>query len=69
MVAQKITDQMRRKWDKRIAFCIEHPKPLNDWETFFVDSLEHRRSDGKDLSFRQVQKLYQIFKKVEDAVG
>lgn len=63
---QRITPQMRRKWDKRIAYCLEHSEEMNEWEVSFINSLEVQRAAEKDLSFRQVQKLYQIYKKVEE---
>jgi len=69
VIKGRITPERRAKWDRQIHFLCEHSGYLNDWETGFVDSIELRRSEGKDLSIQQSFKLNEIFHRVEQKVG
>lgn len=60
---------MRRKWDNRIAFVKKYPELLSNWEDGFILSIEERRSEGRDLSPKEVSVLYDIFKKAEGKIG
>ena len=66
----KVTDQTRRKWIKRVAFCLKYQDILSDWELGFLESIINRLSDEKvDLSLKQSFKLGEIFKRVEGIIG
>lgn len=70
MITGKVTDQTRRKWAKRIAFCLKYQDILSDWELGFLESIINRLSDEKvDLSLKQSFKLGEIFKRVEGIIG
>jgi hypothetical protein len=57
-----ITDEMRTKWKKQIAFLEEHQDRLSEWELGFVDSV----GNGKDLSLKQSFKLGEIYRRIRD---
>jgi len=59
-----MSPEIEKKWDDRIALMLERADRLNEWEVGFIDSLEIRRSEGRELTFLQSSKLNQIFNKV-----
>ena len=62
-----MTEKLRRTWQSKIDTVIESHNmgctELNDWEREFIDSLERRLSEGKDLTWKQSKKLNQIYEK------
>jgi hypothetical protein len=66
-----ISQQTRDRWDKKIAFLLEHVEDggLTSWEIDFVDSVSIRREYGKDLSMQQAITLNRIYRKAEERVG
>lgn len=65
----KISNQMRRKWRRRIDYLIERQEDMNDWERGFVDDMDKRLSEEKDLTIGQAYKLGEIFKEIDEGVG
>ena len=68
-VKERITDEMKKKWDDRIKLCQEHRELLDDWERDLIFSLEEQRYWGKILSPRQVKYLYIAYDKVNEELG
>lgn len=66
---EMLSEETKEKWDARIKFLNDHLEKLSDWEESFVWSIEEQRADGKDLTSRQVSKLYEIYHGVESKVG
>ena len=64
-----ISEEQKKKWDHRIEYLKNRTEHLSDWELSFVDSIDARRSAQEDLTFSQVQKLYQIYHKVNEEVS
>ena len=69
MMPEKISDQTRRKWAKRVAFCLEYQDLLTDWELGFMEKMDILLDKEIDLSIRRSFKLGEIFKRVEGEVG
>ena len=71
--SQLVTEESRRRWKHRAAFILlaveEGRAKLTEWEETFVQDIEKRMSDGKDLTLSQSSKLNQIFHKIEEAAG
>lgn len=65
----QISNQTRRKWAKRAAFCLEYQDLLTDWELGFVESMDTLLDKKIDLSIGRSFKLGEIFKRVEGDVG
>ena len=65
----KVTDEMRTKWRKRLSTIAEAREigalSLSDWETEFIDSIEIQISNDRDLSFKQSSILGRIYAKVQ----
>lgn len=38
---------------------------LNEWESEFIDSIYGKVMDGKELTWKQIKKLIQIWERVE----
>jgi hypothetical protein len=64
-----ISKATRKKWDDRVGFLLRYQEHLSDWELGFLDSIDALRSAGKDLSFKQSNKLREIAQRVEAKVG
>ncbi len=62
-----ISDQTRDKWKRKLNTILKYYESnsiqLNDWELEFVDSIEKRLSEGKDLTFNQSKSLNKIYNK------
>ena len=65
----KISNQTRRKWAKRVVFCLEYQNLLTDWELGFIEKMDILLDQNVDLSLRRSFKLGEIFKRVEGVVG
>ena len=65
-MTDKVSDEIKQKWDYRIKFCREHRELLNDWEEDFTISVEEQRYFGKILKPGTIEKLYEIYHKVEE---
>jgi hypothetical protein len=63
------SDEIKKKWDDRIAFLREHREYLSEWENEFTVSLESQRYYGKILSPKQVGVLYDIYHKIDWRLG
>lgn len=65
----KVTDEMRTKWRKRLSTIAEAREigvlSLSDWETEFIDSIEIQISNDRDLSFKQSSILGRIYARVQ----
>ncbi len=59
-----ISTNTRNKWDTRIQLVLERSHLLDEKETEFIDSIELRRSQQRDLTTRQVSWLYDIYNRV-----
>ncbi len=68
-IKQRVTDEMKKKWDDRIKFCQKHVELLNEWEYDFALSLEEHRYFGRTLTPRQTSKLNDIYNKVDGLLG
>jgi len=69
--AELVSEDTRKKWRERIDFLLdeEATKYLNDWEAGFVQDIEKRMSDRKDLTLSQSSKLNQIYHLVQEKRG
>jgi hypothetical protein len=67
--SQLVSEESRKRWRARVAFLLEHPEGLTDWEAAFAQDIEKQLSEGRDLTLPQSSKLNQIFHKVEEAEG
>ena len=65
----KISNQTRRKWAKRVAFCLEQQALLTDWELGFIEDMDRLLDKKIDLRIGQSFKLNEIYHKVEEATG
>jgi len=65
----RISNQTRRKWAKRVAFCLEQQNLLTDWELDFIESIDKQLDEKNDLTLRQSFKLGEIFKRMEEKIG
>lgn len=65
----KISNQTRRKWAKRVAFCWEQQDLLTDWELGFIEDMDRLIDSGTDLRLGQSYKLNEIYHKVEEEIG
>ncbi len=65
----RISNQTRRKWAKRIAFCWDQQDLLTGWEIGFIESIDKQMDEENDLTLRQSFKLGEIFKRVEEKIG
>ena len=61
MKQERVTEEMRVKWDERIRILLKRESDLSEWEIGFVESLQIRRNTDKDLSFNQSSKLNEVF--------
>ncbi len=61
-----VTETMREKWDDRIWYLCDHDEELNVWEMDFIDDMDAKRAAGRDLTSRQVGKLYEIYRRVNE---
>ena len=68
---QLVSDETRKKWRERVDYLLEeeHASRLNDWEAGFVQDMEQRLANEKDLSLAQSYRLNEIFHRIEEAVG
>jgi hypothetical protein len=68
---QLVSDETRKKWRERVDYLLEedHASRLNDWEAGFVQDMEQRLANGRDLSLAQSYRLNEIFHRIEEAVG
>ena len=67
--SQLVSEAARKKWNERVAFVLEHPKGLTDWEAAFAQDIKKQLSEGRDLTLAQSSKLNQVFHKVEETTG
>jgi hypothetical protein len=63
-----ITQEMRDKWTRHIAFCKKHTNKLDEWSLGFIDSIDKLISEKKDLTIKQSFKLGEIYHKIEEAI-
>lgn len=47
-----------------IKDCIARESKLTDWERQFIDSIDHRTSNGKSLTDSQTERLEEIWEKI-----
>ena len=68
---EMVSEETRKRWQERIEFltATDAIDRLSEWENDFVDSIQIRLSQGKDLTLNQSSKLNQIFHKVEEMIG
>lgn len=65
----KVHDETKQKWDRRISFLRENVHLLYDWEDNLIASFQEQRYFGKILSPRQVKYLYQIYNRIDQKLG
>ena len=65
----KVHDEIKQKWDKRIEFLRENIHLLECWEDNITASFQVQRSLGKILTPRQVKYLYQIYNRIDQKLG
>jgi len=60
-------------WYDRTEFLMDHLVDdriaLTEWEMTFIQDIEKRLSEEKDLTLSQSSKLNEIFHRIEEAVG
>ena len=68
---QLVSEETRKRWSERVEYLLEdeHALRLNDWEAGFVQDIEKRISDGKDLTLAQSSKLNQIYHRIDEEIG
>jgi hypothetical protein len=67
---QLVSDETRSKWRHRIDWLLEHADGLlTEWEEGFIQDIEKRMADGRDLSLAQSSKLNQIYHAKEEKIG
>lgn len=66
---QLVSPETRLRWKERIAFLLDNPETLTDWEAGFVQDIEKRLADERDLTLAQSAKLNQVFHRVEERIG
>jgi hypothetical protein len=66
-----ISAATREKWDRQLAFLMEHQEEarLTQWESDRVDEWSIRREYGKDLTMGQAIKLSEIYRKAQERIG
>ena len=64
-----ITDETRKKWDEKInaiyTCAMNSDINLNEWEEFFIDSIQIKREKGEDLSHNQSKCLNRIYDRIK----
>jgi hypothetical protein len=66
---QLVSAETRKRWSERLAFLLDNAEELSEWEAGFVQDIERRLAEGKDLTLAQSSKLNEVYHKVEEAVG
>jgi hypothetical protein len=70
---QLVSAKTRQMWYDRTEFLMDHLADdriaLTEWEMTFIQDIEKRLSEEKDLTLSQSSKLNEIFHRIEEAVG
>jgi hypothetical protein len=70
---QLVSAKTRQMWYDRTEFLMDHLVDdriaLTEWEMTFIQDIEKRLSEEKDLTLSQSSKLNEIFHRIEEAVG
>jgi hypothetical protein len=68
--ADLVSAETRKRWRERLDWLLENGVgTLNEWEEGFVQDIEKRLEEGRDLTLSQSSKLNQIFHAIQDKVG
>ena len=71
--AQLVSAKTRQMWHDRTEFLMDHLLDdriaLTEWEMTFIQDIEKRLSEERDLTLSQSSKLNEIFHRIEEAIG
>jgi hypothetical protein len=59
-----ITEDMKKRWKKKIQFCIDYYHRLNAWEQAFIDDTEIYFARHNYLTWKHSKKLNEIYERI-----